>query len=93
MKMIGNTLLRKIELSNTFLRRMLCARKLVLEAGLNKLGMTVIILALKSCAGHARANSRLASISEIGKKNASFQNGCNKHVLKASPREAKEIST
>jgi len=72
MKISKSILLRKMDLSKKFPRKMLYARKSALGVELMKPLRMVAILSLKLYMGHVRAQDRIANIIKINEENTIF---------------------
>ena len=75
MKMHEPVMLRKMEFSMKFLRKIVHAQKSSLVIGLMKPSTIIAIFALKLCVGHKRHVSKTAEMIEINENNAHVQHG------------------
>ena len=65
-------LLKKLGLSQKFLREMSHARKSVLRVGLTKLSTIIVSLVMQLCLGHIRNDDDIAKIIRANVENESF---------------------
>ena len=75
------TILRKLGLSEKFLREVLYSRKSALGICLIKLSTIIVILALKLCIGYKRTSNRISNILQINKEQAEWKYGYNENIL------------
>ena len=73
MKISEGTLLRKVDLSEKFPRKVLCAIKSQLGVGILKPNAILTILSLKLCLGHRRFQDSMSKQISINEKEAHFQ--------------------
>ena len=82
--MCEKTILRKLGLSEKFLREVLHSRKTAMEIGLLKPSTIIAIVAMKLCIGYKRTNNRIENMIQINKEHAEWQYRFNNNILKVS---------
>ena len=82
MKISERTLLKKLQLSEKFPRKMSHARKSALGVGLMKPSTILAVLALQLCVGHQRMQDPTATMTQTTIDNESIQLGHSENTMK-----------